>query len=231
MATVLASAWRSTKTDKRTPDRRTTCPSRGVAAPARPSPAAAWLWPPALFWGCWPWPSGVRPAPVGLTLAPASPSVVLIALVALNRGVAFVFLRHLAPVIAQQFLATRRALLPLRLDKGCNPLRMALTRRHWLRRGWCGLRFARRRCRGSAGGACPALVGIGVSSGLGSATLPEPPPNKLSKALAKPSSAFAAILVAPPATPPTARAAPCVTRGGSLPRNASRAYRARSRPA
>ena len=67
----------------------------------------------------------VRPAPVGLAFAPASPSVALIALVALNRRVAFVFLRHLAPVVAQQFLATRRALLPLRLEKGFNALRMA----------------------------------------------------------------------------------------------------------
>ena len=127
-AAVLASAWRSTKTDKQTADTSSTCPARGEAAPARPFPAAAWLWPPALLWGCWPWPSGVRPAPVGLAFAPASPSVVLLALVALNRRVAFVFLRNLAPVIAQQFLATRRALLPLRLDKGCNPLRMARPR-------------------------------------------------------------------------------------------------------
>jgi hypothetical protein len=42
----------------------------------------------------------VRPAPVGLAFAPASSSVALIALVALDRRVAFVFLRHFAPVIA-----------------------------------------------------------------------------------------------------------------------------------
>ena len=127
-AAVLASAWRSTKTDKRTPDRRTTCPARGAAAPARPSPAAAWLWPPALFWGCWLWPSEVRPAPDGLAFAPASPSVALIVLVALNRRVALAFLRNFPAVVAQQFLATRRAFLPLRLDKGFHPVRMALPR-------------------------------------------------------------------------------------------------------
>ena len=65
------------------------------------------------------------PLRIGLAFAPASSSVALLALIALNRRVAFRLLRHLAPVVAQQFLATRRALLPLRLDKGCNPLRMA----------------------------------------------------------------------------------------------------------
>ena len=77
--------------------------------------------------------------------------------------------------------------------------------------------------QGRAGGACPSFVGVGVSSGLGSATLPEPPPNKLSKALARPSSAFAAILVAPPATPPNRSRRALRHAGRLLARNASRA--------
>ena len=98
------------------------------------------------------------PPRIGLALAPASPSVVLIALVALNRRVAFVFLRNFAARSRATILgdAPRVPAAPPRqrlspCPHGASALTLAPAR----------VAEAPARAARVAGGACPSVVGVG----------------------------------------------------------------------